>query len=207
MEAATAYCHYWRSGNDRAQADHAARRRRAARRSGRHSLSLVDVVTPVAREGFTGRVAASAADISAKGQTARIVAASRPDVVSHLAAIVSGGAERGAIAEAMLLLEAGGGSPQALRRVVRGGFAESRILDIHGQRMVDRDFATAGPSRLQPKDLPNITATAESLSLTLPLTQAVRAEFAEFVEHGGGETDHSGLLLQLEETKHRSSKG
>ena len=55
-------------------------------------LSLVDVVTPVAPEGFVGRVETSAADVSAPGQAARIVA-SRPDVVFHLAAIVSGEAE------------------------------------------------------------------------------------------------------------------
>jgi 2-hydroxy-3-oxopropionate reductase len=52
-----------------------------------------------------------------------------------------------------------------------------------------------------------IVATAGSLALTLPLAEAVRAEFAEFVEHGGDETDHSGLLLQLEERNGRSSKG
>ncbi len=113
----------------------------------------------------------------------------------------------GAVAEAMLLVEAGGGSREAFRRAIRGGFAESRILDIHGQRMVDRDFGAAGPSKLQLKDLNNIIATADGLSLTLPLTQAVRAEFAEFVEQGGGETDHSGLLLQLEKNNQRSSKG
>jgi len=113
----------------------------------------------------------------------------------------------GAVAEAMLLVEAGGGSREAFRRAIRGGFAESRILDVHGQRMVDRDFGTAGPSKLQLKDLNNIIATADGLALALPLTQAVRAEFAEFVEHGGGETDHSGLLLQLEQKNLRSSKG
>ena len=43
--------------------------------------------------------------------------------------------------------------------------------------------------------------------MSLPLTEVARDEFAEFVEHGGGETDHSGLLLQLEEKKGRSSKG
>ncbi|MDQ0563360.1 2-hydroxy-3-oxopropionate reductase [Rhizobium mesoamericanum] len=113
----------------------------------------------------------------------------------------------GAVAEAMLLVEAGGGSCEAFRRAIRGGFAESRILEIHGRRMVDRDFGTAGPSKLQLKDLNNIVATAASLALTLPLTEAVRAEFADFVGHGGGDTDHSGLLLHLEEKYGRSSKG
>lgn len=104
----------------------------------------------------------------------------------------------GAIAEAMMLVQAGGGSPEAFRRAIRGGFAESRILDIHGQRMVSREFGHAGPSKLQLKDLNNILAVAEDLSLVLPLTEAVRAEFAAFVEDGGADIDHSGLLLQLE---------
>jgi 2-hydroxy-3-oxopropionate reductase len=104
----------------------------------------------------------------------------------------------GAVAEAMMLVEAGGGSAEAFRRAIRGGFAESRILEIHGQRMVERNFGGAGPSRLQLKDLNNIVAEASSLALTLPLTEAVRAEFAAFVEDGNGDTDHSGLLLQLE---------
>ncbi|QFY61014.1 NAD(P)-dependent oxidoreductase [Rhizobium grahamii] len=104
----------------------------------------------------------------------------------------------GAIAEAMMLVQAGGGSPEAFRRAIRGGFAESRILDIHGQRMVSREFGHAGPSKLQLKDLNNILAVAEDLSLVLPLTEAVRAEFAAFVEDGGADVDHSGLLLQLE---------
>lgn len=104
----------------------------------------------------------------------------------------------GAVAEAMMLVEAGGGSAEAFRRAIRGGFAESRILEIHGQRMVERNFGGAGPSKLQLKDLNNIVAEAESLALTLPLTEAVRAEFAAFVEDGNGDTDHSGLLLQLE---------
>lgn len=113
----------------------------------------------------------------------------------------------GAIAEAMMLVEAGGGSREAFRRAIRGGFAESRILDVHGQRMVDRNFGTAGPSKLQLKDLNNILATAKSLSLTLPLTEAVRAEFSDFVEkEDGGETDHSGLLLHLEEKNQRTPR-
>jgi 2-hydroxy-3-oxopropionate reductase len=72
--------------------------------------------------------------------------------------------------------------------------------------MVERNFGHAGPSKLQLKDLNNIIAEAERLSLTLPLTEGVRAEFAAFVEGGGGEIDHSGLLLHLEEKNARSRK-
>ncbi|WP_018897049.1 NAD(P)-dependent oxidoreductase [Rhizobium sp. 2MFCol3.1] len=112
----------------------------------------------------------------------------------------------GAVAEAMMLVEAGGGSAEAFRRAIRGGFAESRILEIHGQRMVERNFGGAGPSRLQLKDLNNIAAEAKSLALTLPLTEAVRAEFAAFVEDGNGDTDHSGLLLHLERKAGRGGR-
>jgi 2-hydroxy-3-oxopropionate reductase len=109
----------------------------------------------------------------------------------------------GAVAEAMLMIEAGGGSPEAFRNAIRGGFAESRILELHGQRMVSRDFKPGGSSNNQLKDLNAVIATAESLGLTLPLSQAVRAEFAEFVADGGGEIDHSGLLLHLEKLNAR----
>jgi 2-hydroxy-3-oxopropionate reductase len=108
-----------------------------------------------------------------------------------------------AIAEAMLMIEAGGGSPEAFRNAIRGGFAESRILELHGQRMVSRDFKPGGSSNNQLKDLNAVLATAENLGLTLPLTEAVREEFAEFVADGGGEVDHSGLLLHLEKLNAR----
>jgi 2-hydroxy-3-oxopropionate reductase len=111
----------------------------------------------------------------------------------------------GAVAEAMMLMEAGGGSREAFRNAIRGGFAESRILDLHGQRMVDHNFGTGGPSKLQLKDLNNILAVAESLSLALPLTETVRAEFAEFVAGGGGDVDHSGILQHFED-KHSRAK-
>jgi 2-hydroxy-3-oxopropionate reductase len=109
----------------------------------------------------------------------------------------------GAVAEAMMLIEAGGGSPAAFRDAVRGGFADSRILEIHGKRMIDRQFAPGGSSANQLKDLDAVMATAKTLSLTLPLTEAVHAEFTEFVGKGNGETDHSALLLHLEDTNAR----
>ncbi|WP_245155574.1 NAD(P)-dependent oxidoreductase [Paracoccus ravus] len=105
----------------------------------------------------------------------------------------------GAVAEAMMLVQAGGADRGKFREAIRGGFAESRILELHGARMVERDFAPGGPSRLQLKDLDAVAALAQSTNLTLPLTEMVRGEFAEFVASGHGDTDHSGLLLHLEE--------
>lgn len=105
----------------------------------------------------------------------------------------------GAVAEAMMLIAAGGGSPAAFRDAIRGGFAESRILELHGKRMVERQFTPGGSSSNQLKDLNAAMETADTLSLTLPLTAAVHAEFSEFVANGNGEKDHSALLLHLEE--------
>lgn len=104
----------------------------------------------------------------------------------------------GAVAEAMMLVSAGGADRAKFREAIRGGFAESRILELHGQRMVDRSFAPGGPSRLQLKDLNSVADLAGQAGLTLPLTQAVQEAFAAFVASGHGETDHSGLLLHLE---------
>jgi 2-hydroxy-3-oxopropionate reductase len=109
----------------------------------------------------------------------------------------------GAVAEAMILVEAGGASREKFREAIRGGFAESRILDLHGARMVARSFAPGGPSRLQLKDLDAVAAMADLFNLDLPLTAMVRDEFRDFVADGGGQKDHSGLLLHLEKINHR----
>lgn len=105
----------------------------------------------------------------------------------------------GAVAEAMILVEAGGASREAFRNAVRGGFADSRILEIHGARMVERRFEPGGSSQNQLKDLNAVMALAEQLSLQLPLTSEVTREYTDFVAKGGGVKDHSGLLLHLED--------
>lgn len=103
-----------------------------------------------------------------------------------------------ALAEAMVLVEAGGADRAKFRQAIRGGFAESRILDLHGGRMIERNFAPGGPSRLQLKDLDTVAAVAQAHGLRLPQTEAARQAFADFVAAGGAEIDHSGLLLHLE---------
>lgn len=104
----------------------------------------------------------------------------------------------GAVAEAMMLVEAGGADRAKFRDAIRGGFAESRILDLHGARMIARDFTPGGPSRLQLKDLRAVEAVAQAQGLHLPLSETVLAAFDAFVAAGHGEKDHSGLLLHLE---------
>lgn len=104
----------------------------------------------------------------------------------------------GAVAEAMVLVTAAGADRAQFREAIRGGFAESRILELHGRRMLERDFVPGGPSKLQLKDLDTVAELAKAEGLTLPLTETVRAEFRAFVESGHGDTDHSGILLHLE---------
>ncbi|OCX64471.1 2-hydroxy-3-oxopropionate reductase [Thioclava sp. SK-1] len=104
----------------------------------------------------------------------------------------------GALAEAMVLVQAGGADRAKFRDAIRGGFAESRILDLHGARMVARDFTPGGPSRLQLKDLDAVMGMAQGKGLTLPLSQQIRDEYADFVAQGHAEADHSGLLLYIE---------
>ncbi|WP_128255725.1 NAD(P)-dependent oxidoreductase [Falsirhodobacter deserti] len=104
----------------------------------------------------------------------------------------------GAVAEAMMLVSAGGADRAKFREAIRGGFAESRILDLHGGRMIDRDFAPGGPARLQLKDLEAVADLARTAGLSLPSTENIHAAFRDFVATGHGETDHSGLLMHLE---------
>ena len=107
-----------------------------------------------------------------------------------------------AVAEATLLAEKGGADPAALRAALKGGFADSVILQQHGERMSTGNFAPGGLSKFQLKDLDNTLAEAGKVGLHLPATQAVRDRFAFFIdEMGGGDLDHSGLYLEL---KHRN---
>jgi 2-hydroxy-3-oxopropionate reductase len=108
----------------------------------------------------------------------------------------------GAVAEALLLARAGGADPAKVREAMTGGYAGSLILEVHGQRMIDRAFAPGGPSRLQLKDLHNILDAAASAGLQLPLAAHVTAMYESLVAGGGAELDHSALLLELERLNH-----
>jgi 3-hydroxyisobutyrate dehydrogenase-like beta-hydroxyacid dehydrogenase len=104
----------------------------------------------------------------------------------------------GAVAEALLLVQRGGADPAKVREALRGGFAESRILELHGQRMVERDFATKGRSVTHLKDLDNALDAAERIELdALPYTALTADLFRGLIENAG-DLDHSGLLVELE---------
>jgi len=104
----------------------------------------------------------------------------------------------GAVAEALLLAQRGGADPAKVREALRGGFAESRILEVHGQRMVERDFVTKGRSVTHLKDLDNALDAARRLALdTVPYTTLTADLFRGLIENTG-DLDHSGLLVELQ---------
>ncbi len=104
----------------------------------------------------------------------------------------------GAVAEGLLLASAGGADPAAVRQAIAGGFCDSRILELHGQRMIERNWVPGGKCSIHLKDMDTVLETAAELNLDLPLTKAVRQQFAELVADGKDQADHAALLLWLE---------
>lgn len=103
----------------------------------------------------------------------------------------------GAVAEALLLCQRGGADPAKVREAIGGGFAESRILQLHGERMVQRDFAQRAAMTVQLKDMRNALDTAQAMGFDAPITAALEQLYADGVAHGDGELDHSGLFVEL----------
>ncbi|WP_413615701.1 NAD(P)-dependent oxidoreductase [Halomonas cupida] len=102
-----------------------------------------------------------------------------------------------AVSEAMTLAEVGGADPARVREAMLGGFAASCILEQHGQRMLDRNFTPGGPSRHQLKDTRAACDVANELGLELPLLKLTDQLFSDLVDAGGGDLDHSALLLEV----------
>ena len=118
------------------------------------------------------------------------------------------GATLNIVAEALLLAQAAGADAAAVRTAIRGGFAESRILEVHGQRMLERNFVAGGQVKSQIKDLHNILAAAEAANVTLPVTQLVTQRY-ETIATTHATADHAAALLALEELNpgHRVGSG
>jgi 2-hydroxy-3-oxopropionate reductase len=107
------------------------------------------------------------------------------------------GATINVVAEALLLAQAAGADPAAVREAIRGGFAGSRVLEVHGQRMLDRNFLPGGQIKTQLKDQRNILATAAAAGVTLPVTELVTRQY-ETIEDALPSADHSAALIALE---------
>lgn len=104
-----------------------------------------------------------------------------------------------AVAQALRMAELSGVDSALVRKALLGGFAESRILDLHGDRMVRRDFAPGGRATLQLKDVRLMCELAESVGLDSPTLRNSLAQWETFVhEKGFGDLDHSGLFRMYE---------
>jgi len=100
-----------------------------------------------------------------------------------------------AVAQALRLAELAGVDSALVREALRGGFAESRILELHGDRMVRRDFAPGGRSELQLKDVRLMSELAERVGLKSSTLANSRQLWEHFVDElGHGNLDHSGLF-------------
>lgn len=104
-----------------------------------------------------------------------------------------------AIGEALLFASKAGADPALVRQALMGGFASSRILEVHGERMIKRNFAPGFRIELHQKDLNLALESARALAVSLPNTAATQQMFTACVAQGGKAWDHSGLVRALEQ--------
>ncbi len=103
-----------------------------------------------------------------------------------------------AVAEALVFASKAGADPAKVRQALMGGFASSRILEVHAERMLKGTFDPGFRIRLHQKDLNLALSAAKDLQLSLPNTANAQQMFSSCVAHGGGELDHSAMILAIE---------
>ena len=103
-----------------------------------------------------------------------------------------------AVGEALLFASKAGADPAKVRQALMGGFASSKILEIHGQRMIDRTFDPGFRIALHQKDLNLALSNARTMGLSLPNTATAQELFNSCAAHGGDAWDHSALVRALE---------
>ncbi|MDA9426666.1 MULTISPECIES: 2-hydroxy-3-oxopropionate reductase [Bradyrhizobium] len=103
-----------------------------------------------------------------------------------------------AVSEALLFASKAGADPALVRKALMGGFASSRILEVHGERMVKRNFDPGFRIELHQKDLHLALEGARTLGLSLPSTAVAQQLFSACTAHGGQAWDHSGMVRALE---------
>jgi 2-hydroxy-3-oxopropionate reductase len=118
--------------------------------------------------------------------------------VSKLANQIIVGLTIGAVAEAVTLCEKAGGNPNKMIKALSGGWADSKILQTHGKRMINKDFTPKGKTSVHLKDMNNILECANSFNTHLPISNLVKEMYKTLVENGHGETDHSSLYKEIE---------
>jgi 2-hydroxy-3-oxopropionate reductase len=112
-----------------------------------------------------------------------------------------------AVAEALLFASKAGADPVKVRAALMGGFAHSRILELHGEKMLNRTFNPGFRIRLHQKDLNLALQSARSMGLSLPNTATAQELFNAVAAQGGIDLDHSAMLLALEKLANHQVKG
>ena len=103
-----------------------------------------------------------------------------------------------AVGEALTFARKAGADPAKVRAALMGGFASSRILEVHGERMIERKFAPGFRIRLHQKDLSLALTAAREMGMALPNTAMAQQMFSSVVAHGGADQDHSALVRAIE---------
>jgi 2-hydroxy-3-oxopropionate reductase len=112
-----------------------------------------------------------------------------------------------AVAEALLFASKAGADPAKVRAALLGGFAQSRILELHGERMIKRTFEPGFRVRLHQKDLNLALESARKMGLSLPNTAMAQELFNAIAAGGGSELDHSAMVLALEKLANHTVAG
>jgi 2-hydroxy-3-oxopropionate reductase len=102
------------------------------------------------------------------------------------------------VAEALVVAGAAGLDPELVRSALLGGYAASRVLELHGARMLERDFTPGGRAKFNLKDIDALASLADEHGLRLPAFQAAAGQLARLIDCGGGELDNSALITMLE---------
>ena len=118
--------------------------------------------------------------------------------VSKLANQIIVGLTIGAVAEAVTLCEKAGADPNKMIKALSGGWADSKVLQTHGKRMITKDFTPKGRTSVHLKDMNNILECANNYNTHLPISNLVKDMYKTLVENGHGETDHSSLYKEIE---------
>jgi 2-hydroxy-3-oxopropionate reductase len=103
-----------------------------------------------------------------------------------------------AVSEALVFASRAGADPAKVRQALMGGFASSRILEVHAERMINGTFNPGFRIRLHQKDLNLALSAARELGLALPNTAMAQQMFSSCAAHGGADLDHSALILAIE---------
>ena len=117
--------------------------------------------------------------------------------IAKLANQIIVGITIGAVSEALILAEAAGANPKEVRKAIKNGFAGSPILEIHGKRILEKNFEPGGKCSTQLKDMKNIIETAKAYKINLPLSKKIKKLYEIMVKEGKSSLDHSALYLLI----------